>query len=161
MTMSITLEEFLSQHNAIYDLIPHPHTGSSMETAQEAHVPGMRLAKAVVMRDDGRYLMVVVPSAEHVDMALLRKQFGHDISLATETELADLFPDCETGAVPPLGSAWGVDTYVDESLLTGYEVYFESGDHESVVRVSADQFERLMENAERGYFGRLTQDKLG
>jgi Ala-tRNA(Pro) deacylase len=155
MAISITLEEFLSQHNASYDLIPHPHTGSSMETAQEAHVPGMRLAKAVVIRDDGHYLMVVVPSAEHVDMGLLRQQFGHAVVMASEAELADLFPDCETGAVPPLGPAWGVDTFVDESLLAGTEVYFEAGDHESVVRVSGDQFEKLLGNAERGYFGRL------
>jgi Ala-tRNA(Pro) deacylase len=155
MAMPITLQEFLSQHNASYDLIPHPHTGSSMETAEEAHVPGMQLAKAVVIRDDGHYLMVVVPSVEHVDMGLLRQQFGHAVEMASEAELADLFPDCETGAVPPLGSAWGVDTYVDESLLAESEVYFEAGDHESVVRVSGDQFEQLLENAERGYFGRL------
>lgn len=154
MTMSLTLEEFLNQHNASYDLIPHPHTGSSMETAEEAHVPGMRLAKAVVIKDDGRYLMVVVPSAEHVDMTVLRQQFGHAIVLASEAELANLFPDCEVGAVPPLGSAWGVDTFVDESLLAESEVFFEAGDHEAVVRVTGDQFERLLEDAERGYYGR-------
>jgi Ala-tRNA(Pro) deacylase len=154
MTMSLTLEEFLNQDNASYDLIPHPHTGSSMETAEEAHVPGMRLAKAVVIKDDGRYLMVVVPSAEHVDMTVLRQQFGHAIVLASEAELANLFPDCEVGAVPPLGSAWGVDTFVDESLLAESEVFFEAGDHEAVVRVTGDQFERLLEDAERGYYGR-------
>ena len=155
MAMSITLEEFLSQHNASYDLIAHPHTGSSMETAEEAHVPGIQLAKAVVIRDGDQYLMVVVPSVEHVDMGLLRQQFGHSVVMASESELADLFPDCETGAVPPLGSAWGVDTYVDESLFAEPEVYFEAGDHESVVRVSGDQFEQLLEDAERGYYGRL------
>ncbi len=154
MTMSLTLEEYLNQHNASYDLIPHPHTGSSMETAEEAHVPGMRLAKAVVIRDDDRYLMVVVPSAEHVDMTVLRQQFGHAVVLASEAELADLFPDCEVGAVPPLGAAWGVDTFVDETLLAESEVFFEAGDHEAVVRVTGDQFERLLEDAERGYFGR-------
>jgi len=154
MTMSLTLEEYLNKHNASYDLIPHPHTGSSMETAEETHVPGMRLAKAVVIRDDDRYLMVVVPSAEHVDMTVLRQQFGHAVVLASEAELADLFPDCEVGAVPPLGAAWGVDTFVDESLLGESEVFFEAGDHEAVVRVTGDQFERLLEDAERGYFGR-------
>jgi len=154
MTMSLTLEEYLNQHNSSYDLIPHPHTGSSMETAEEAHVPGMRLAKAVVIRDDDRYLMVVVPSAEHVDMTVLRQQFGHAVVLASEAELADLFPDCEVGAVPPFGAAWGVDTFVDETLLAESEVFFEAGDHEAVVRVTGDQFERLLEDAERGYFGR-------
>ena len=154
MTMSLTLEEYLNQHNASYDLIPHPHTGSSMETAEEAHVPGMRLAKAVVIKDDDRYLMVVVPSAEHVDMTVLRQQFGHAVVLASEAELADLFPDCEVGAVPPFGAAWGVDTFVDETLLAESEVFFEAGDHEALVRVTGDQFERLLEDAERGYFGR-------
>jgi Ala-tRNA(Pro) deacylase len=115
----------------------------------------MRLAKAVVIRDDGRYLMVVVPSVEHVDMGVLRQQFGHAVVMASEAELSDLFPDCETGAVPPLGPAWGVDTFVDESLLAENEVYFEAGDHASVVRVSGDQFEKLLEGAGRGYFGRL------
>jgi len=155
MSMSVTLEEFLNQHNASYDLIPHPHTGSSMETAEEAHVPGLRLAKAVVLRDAGRYLMVVVPSVEHVDLTLLRQQFGHDIELATEAELAELFPDCEAGAVPPMGPAWGMNTFLDESLLAESEVFFEAGDHEVVVRVSGDQFEQLLQEAERGYFGRV------
>lgn len=154
MAMSLTLEEFLNQRNASYDLIPHPHTGSSMKTAEEAHVPGMRLAKAVVVRDDGHYVMVVVPSAEHVDMALLRQQFGHTVEMASEAELADLFPDCDVGAVPPIGPAWGLDTLVDESLLAEAEVFFEAGDHEAVIRVSGDQFEQLLEEAERGYFAR-------
>jgi hypothetical protein len=41
--------------------------------------------------------MVVVPSVEHVDMGLLRQQFGHAVVMASEAELTDLFPDCETG----------------------------------------------------------------
>ncbi len=99
--------------------------------------------------------MVVVPSVEHVDMTLLRQQFGHDIELATEAELAELFPDCEAGAVPPMGPAWGMDTFLDESLLAESEVFFEAGDYEVVVRVSGDQFEQLLQEAERGYFGRM------
>jgi len=38
-----------------------------METAEKAHVPGYNLAKAVIVRDEDRYIMVVVPSTEHVD----------------------------------------------------------------------------------------------
>jgi Ala-tRNA(Pro) deacylase len=154
MVMSLTLEEFLNQRSATYDLIPHPHTASSMETAEEAHVPGTRLAKAVVIRSDGEYLMVVVPSVEHVDMGALRQQFGHAVEMASETELADLFPDCDVGAVPPIGPAWGLDTFVDESLLAETEVFFEAGDHEALVRVTGDQFEELLEDAERGYYAR-------
>jgi Ala-tRNA(Pro) deacylase len=154
MAISSTLNEFLDRQEVAYDLIPHPHTGSSMETAQSAHVPGNRLAKAVVLKGDGSYWMVVLPSVEHVDLALLRERLGYGMELATETELTDLFPDCQIGAVPPIGPAWGLNTYLDESFMDDdQEVYFEAGDHEDLVRVSGDQFKRLLGDVSHGHYG--------
>lgn len=153
MAISNTLQDYLERNQASYDLIPHPHTGSSMETAEEAHVPGKRLAKAVIIKDGDRYLMVVVPAVDHVDMDQLCRHFGHEVVLASEAELNGLFPDCEPGAVPPTGAAWGMETYLDECLIEEPEVYFEAGDHVEVVRVSADQFARLMGDAQRGHYG--------
>lgn len=153
MAISTTLNDFLDQQQVAFELIPHPHTGSSMETAQQAHVPGNRLAKAVIIKEDDKYSMVVVPSVEHVDLALLRQHFGHGVELATESELSELFPDCAIGALPPIGAAWGMDTYLDECLLDEQEVFFEAGDHEDLVRVTGDQFRELLVNARRGHYG--------
>lgn len=153
MAISPTLHNYLKQENAAYDLIPHKHTGSSMETAQVAHVPGNSLAKAVILKDEERYIMVVVQSSQHVDLAELKRQFGHSFELATEAELGDVFKDCALGAVPPLGAAWAMDVYLDECLVGQDEIFFEAGDHEDLVRVSGGEFERLMEGAQRGHYG--------
>jgi len=153
MPMSATLRSFLDQQQVTYELVPHPHTGSSMETAEEAHVPGKRLAKAVILRDGRDYFMVIIPSAEHVDLDALRRQFGNAAEMATEDELGELFPDCEMGAVPPVGAAWSLDSCIDECLLDEQEVFFESGDHEDLVRVSGEQFRKLMGDAKRGHYG--------
>jgi Ala-tRNA(Pro) deacylase len=153
VTISATLKDFLDQQQVAFELIPHPHTGSSMETAEQAHVPGKRLAKAVIIREEGKYSMVIVPSAQHVDLDVLRRNFGHGVELATEAELGTLFPDCAVGAVPPIGAAWGLDTYLDECLLDEQEVFFEAGDHEDLVRVTGDQFGKLLGNASRGHYG--------
>ncbi len=153
MAISVTLEEFLSRQHAQYALIPHPHTGSSMETAEQAHVRGQQLAKAVILKEEERYLMVVVPSVEHVDLAALRAQFGHSVELATEDELAQLFPDCAVGAIPPAGPAWGMETYLDECLLDEPEVFFEAGDHEELVRIDGGQFAQMLSSARRGHYG--------
>jgi Ala-tRNA(Pro) deacylase len=153
MAISATLSEFLSRQQAQYALIPHPHTSSSMETAELAHVPGQQLAKAVILKEEGRYLMVIVPSVEHVDLAVLREQFGHGVDLATEDELAQLFPDCALGAIPPAGPAWGMETYLDECLLDESEVFFEAGDHEELVRIDGGQFAQLLSGAQRGHYG--------
>jgi len=154
VTISSTLNEFLKQQEVAFELIPHPHTGSSMDSAQQAHVPGNRLAKAVVLKGDGNYSMVIVPSVEHVDLAVLREQLGTGLELATEFELGELFPDCDVGAVPPIGPAWGMDTYLDECFLANdEEIYFEAGDHEDLVRVSGDQFRKLLGDARHGHYG--------
>lgn len=153
MTISLTLLSYLDQKHAVYDLVPHTHTGSSMETAQAAHVPGNALAKAVILKDDERYIMVVVQSSEHVDLAELKRQFGHSFELATEGELGEVFVDCELGAVPPIGAAWAMDVFLDECLLEQENIFFEAGDHEDLVRVQGHEFERLMEGSQRGHFG--------
>ena len=153
MAISPTLDSFLNQKQVTYDLIPHKHTGSSMETAEAAHVSGNSLAKAVILKDEERYIMVVIQSSEHVDLAELKRQVGHTFEMATETELGEVFTDCSLGAVPPVGAAWGMDVYLDECLLGQDEIYFEAGDHEDLVRVTGNEFERLMEGANRGHFG--------
>ena len=154
MAISSTLNKFLDRHQVEFELVPHTPTSSSMETMRQSHVPGNRLAKAVVLKEDDNYSMVVLPSVEHVDLAALRKQLGHGVELATESELGELFPDCAIGAVPPVGPAWGLDTYLDDCFLTDdEEVFFEAGDHEDLVRVSGDQFQKLLGNVTHGHYG--------
>jgi Ala-tRNA(Pro) deacylase len=152
MAIAEKLRIYLKEHEAKYSLRRHPHTGSSMETAEAAHVPGDCLAKGVVLKDSKGFLLVVVPSDYHVEPERLNQQFKREMALAEESELAALFPDCEAGAVPPIGFAYGVDTVWDTSLGDKESVWFEAGDHESLVHLSGRQFHELMAPAERGQF---------
>jgi Ala-tRNA(Pro) deacylase len=148
MSIASTLKAYLDARSVTYTLVPHAHTGSSMDTAASAHVPGDRLAKAVIVRSEDDPLMVVVPSDYHVHLGLLHRHLGKEVGLATEAELASLFPDCEPGAVPTVGRAYGVRTLLDSTLLNEPEVYLEAGDHETLVRLTGDEFRALMEEAE-------------
>jgi Ala-tRNA(Pro) deacylase len=124
-----------------------------MATAAAAHVPGDRLAKAVIVQDGDGPLMVVVPSDYHVHLGLLHKHLNREVGLVTEDEVLKLFPDCDEGAVPPIGAAYGIPTLVDEALLDEPEVYLESGDHEHLVKVSGEHFRTLLADAERVQVG--------
>jgi Ala-tRNA(Pro) deacylase len=149
MAIAPKLKTYLDQQSADYQVVSHPHTESSMVTAAAAHVSGDQLAKAVIVKDDEAFLMVVVPSDYHVHLGRLHKHLGREVGLATEEELVRLFPDCDEGAAPPLGAAYDLPTLIDTSLLEQQEVYFDSGDHESLVKVSGDQFRSLLGDAER------------
>jgi Ala-tRNA(Pro) deacylase len=152
MAIALTLERYLEAKHARYDVIAHEPTNSSLRTAEACHIPGDRLAKAVLLRDDVGYALAVLPASHHIRLTELRRQFGDDVDLATEPEIADLFQDCERGAIPPVGECYGLDTVVDDSIDEQPEVYFEGGDHATLVHMTHAQFARLMTNARRASF---------
>lgn len=152
MAVAMTLQDYLERWGIDYEVLRHPHSHSSLETAEAAHVSGEKLAKCVLTEDYQGYLMVVLPASHQVEFERLDEELDRRLSLASERELGSIFNDCELGAIPPLGEAYGVDVALDESLATCEDVYFEAGDHTELIHVSGEAFRDLMAGAERGRF---------
>jgi Ala-tRNA(Pro) deacylase len=150
MAISMTLQESLEKQGVNFALEHHRHTYNSASTAEAAHVSGADLAKGVLVDDGMGYLLAVIPSTHRLNLEMLRQTLHRPVELATEGELQDLFPDCETGAVPPLGSAFGLETVVDQNLMERPDIWFEAGDHEDLVHISGASFRTLMGSATRG-----------
>jgi Ala-tRNA(Pro) deacylase len=91
-----------------------------------------------------------------VDLGAVHRYFGRPLGLATEDEIARLFADCEPGAVPPLGAAYGIECVLDESLVNAPDVYFESGDHRGLIHVSGSDFRKLTTGAEQAAISRAS-----
>ncbi len=139
------LEQFLHEQHTPYETIHHARALTAQETAASAHIRGRLLAKTVMVNIDGRLAMVVLPAARRVHFGRLREAIGaHDAGLASESEFRDLFPDCEVGAMPPFGNLYGIEVYVDESLVTDDDIAFNAGTHTEVVRMPYREFERLV-----------------
>ncbi len=148
MDIANTLEKYLVQHDISYDKLPHRYTVTSMNTALVANIPVYELAKSVVLEDDDGYIMAVVPATRHVKIRELNRLLNRKIGLATEAELQELFKDCDLGAIPPVGEAYGMKTIVDSSLDNCTDIYFEAGNHEELIHVNADEFRKLMQNTQ-------------
>lgn len=153
MAIAPRLQEYMEEHDLRYDVLSHPHSHNSIQTARYARVPANSFAKCVVLEDDNGYLMAVLPSNQHVQLGWLSKAMKRHFHLATETQLAELFSDCEPGAVPPLGMLYGLPVVVDDSIADQPEIYFEAGDHEKVIQMSREDFMRMMANARHVHFG--------
>ena len=150
MTISPTLHKYLAAESIEYDEIPHVLTMSSARTAQACHVSGDRLAKAIVLRRDGGYMLAVLPASHHLSLTDLRATFGDDIDIASESEVGRLFTDCAHGAVPAAGICYGLDVIVDDSIQMQPDIYIEAGDHETLLHLGHAQFARLTANALHG-----------
>ena len=152
MAIAETVKNYMTQKAVDYTLPSHPHTGSSHETAEASHVREDHIAKGVIVKDASGYAMIVVPAINYVEMKHVRQELDRELELVEEDEFAKLFPDCEPGAVPPLGPAYQIETFLDESLTSLSNVFFEAGDHRHLLKVSGEQFHELMAAAERGVF---------
>jgi len=148
MSMASNVRNFLDRTGIHYSVDRHPYASTSMLTAQVAHVSGEQVAKGVLLKDAAGYLLAVVPATHHVRIGNLDDQLGRDLETAPEDDLADVFSDCEMGAVPALGPAYDLDTVVDQSLRGQRDIYFEGGDHEELIHLAGEDFEELMEDAE-------------
>ncbi len=147
------LSNYLDQRGARYEICAHAHSRTSAETARSAHVQPNQLAKSVILEDDTGCVMAVIPADKTVMVGELARILGRkELRLVDESRIAALFEDCELGAVPPVGMAWGIETIVDDELEASDVVYMEGGDHERLLRMSHDQFHALMSSQPHGRF---------
>jgi len=154
MTISTTIQTYLDDLGIDYALLLHDHTETSSMTAETSRVPGSRLVKAVIISDGERYMMAALPASHHLRLNELQDLLGREVELVPEEEFAALFTDCEVGAVPALGMAYGLEVIVEDSLIKSGDLYFESGDHETLVHMKAEAFEGLVSDALHGHFSR-------
>ncbi|UVE17773.1 YbaK/EbsC family protein [Pseudomonas sp. LS44] len=148
MQMAKTLQRSLERAHCEFELVAHPHSATSLESARAAYVPAERLAKSVILDDrHGHYLMAVLPASRHLDLGKVRTD-ATDWQLSNEATIAGLFHDCELGAVPALGEPYGMKMLVDPQLTRQQDIYLEAGDHQNLVHLQMDQYLKLVPHAE-------------
>jgi Ala-tRNA(Pro) deacylase len=90
---------------------------------------------------DGHPIQAVVPADLEVDLNRLAALAGAaTIRLADEYELRWLYPDCEPGAMPPLGPLYNQPVFVDRILTVEYRIAFNAGTHADAVAMRYEDF---------------------
>jgi len=133
--------EYLDDLGVDYQLIPHFTSFTAQETAQKTHIKGNRLSKVVIVGDDTRLSMIVIPA----NCIIQQKQLGrvlrsHDLHLVPEQQFQNQFPRCETGAMPPFGNLYGMSVFVAMELLQANSITFNGGTHNILINMDVDDF---------------------
>jgi Ala-tRNA(Pro) deacylase len=145
MAIPHSIERFLGDQHVEYAVLPHRPAYTAQEEAALAHVPGVQWAKTVACIADGVPVLAVVPAPSFVDLDRLCDVAGaREIRLAREREFEPFYPDCELGAMPPLGPLYGQAVYVDSRLARMDVIVFDAGTHSDAIRLRYDDFARLV-----------------
>jgi Ala-tRNA(Pro) deacylase len=141
MSIPERITRFLTKNKVYYQITVHPRTVRSLETAEREKVSGKSFAKVVMAKAVGKDVMLVLPAVCNVDLFKLTNELGTlDVKIEKEKDFAALFPDCETGAMPPVGKIYHIPCYVDKRLDETSELYFNAGSHTESITVPTKEF---------------------
>jgi Ala-tRNA(Pro) deacylase len=138
--------EYLESRRVPFKPLLHTPAFAATRRAGGMHVPGGRVAKAVLVRVGESFAIAVLASTRRIDLELLSEAAGcppADTRLATDRELEDVFSDCELGVVPPFGQLYGLRTFVDSDLAADGELITSGNMRHEGVRIQYQDFEAV------------------
>ena len=140
----VPAEHYLHGQHVRFSVHHHQPAYSAQRLAQVEHIPGRMVAKVVIAFADDRMVMLCIPAPCRVNLLRLMNALGTDnVRLAREDEFARAFPDCELGAMPPLGSLYDMPVWVDRTLAEGERIAFPAGTHTATVEMDYLDFAHI------------------
>ncbi len=138
------LLEWLASQDVEYEIHEHDPAFTARATAAAEGVDPRTFAKVVgVLTHDGRNALVVLDATDQLDLGKARQALdATDVRLLRETELTDLAPGCEVGAIPAVGSLFGLAMYADYAVRDEPDISFNAGSHRFSARVERAGWER-------------------
>lgn len=136
------IQDYLDRNHVLYRRVERP-LGPTPTRAAQSLVED-RDAKIVVVLVEGMPVITVIPREERLDLSrLIELAEVAQARLATEAEIAELFPDCEPGATPALGELYDVPVWLDASFDEHPTLTFDAGTRVDAVQVATADFRRL------------------
>ena len=141
MSAPASIHAFLGEARVPYTVVPHQTAFTAQEEAAAMHVPGRDWAKVVICVADEKPIQAVLPAPLVVNLDRLSALAGAtSIRFALEHELRVLFPDCEAGAMPPLGPLYRQLVFVDERLTKDERIAFNAGTYANAIQMRYADF---------------------
>jgi Ala-tRNA(Pro) deacylase len=136
---------FLKKAGVKYKVSQHKPAFSAQTMAAVIHEPGKFVAKPVIVKVDGQYVMCVLAACYKIDLKALKKQMkAKSVELVGEEQMGELFGDCELGAEPPFGNLYNMLTIMDKSLEKDDHIMFQGGTHEKAISMKMADYLKLV-----------------
>ena len=138
-------ERFLRLNGVRYSHSVHAPAYTACDVAAAERMRVHDLAKVVIYSGDHGYGMLVLPADYTADLDEVRRLLGLSrIRPASESELCEVFPECDVGAMPPFGNFFRIPILLDETIAVAPSLVFTAGSHRDVLRMKVADFVTLV-----------------
>jgi prolyl-tRNA editing enzyme YbaK/EbsC (Cys-tRNA(Pro) deacylase) len=133
--------KYLRSHDVPFRLFSHPSPEALPAVAYRLP-PGGVMVETHVLLVAGRPAIACMTRGSRMSLPRLKAELGADVLEGTAEDLPPPYTGV-AGPTPPLGSALGVLTIVDEAVAAASSVAFEAFASSDVVEIPYDDFARL------------------
>lgn len=159
-----TLKSYLNERQAAYAIEPWAFSSQfsaeipgevqeripadirHVREASSATADSSPFARTVPLADERGIVLAVLPSDRVLDINALCGKLGRDLYPLTTSRAQALFQNCEEQSWPPFAKAYGVQAIVDVSLYSQLTIRFTPGRRNTLLRMSVQEFQRIMED---------------
>ena len=144
MTAFLKIKSFLDKNNVSYEFKEHEPVRTSEEAAA-ARGDDIRIgAKAILLKADKEFVMVVLSAAKKIDSKALKKVLGvKSLRFATSGEVEEK-TGCVPGGVPPFAHVFGLDLLVDKSITENEFMAFNAGEQTKSLKMKTQDYVHLL-----------------
>lgn len=147
------LPQYLADHRVAFETVVHPPAYTAQNRAKFLGVSGHYVAKNVLLKGPQGFLLAILPASQVIDLEALSRHLEGPVRLASEEEMAEVFFDCELGALTPFGSLYGLSTILEASLPPDAILTCGAQRHAVAVKIQCRDFERI-EKPKRLHFAK-------
>jgi len=163
MAISKKILAYLSDKKYKLEIIEHKTTYTAWDTSQTEKVKPQEVAKSLVMKADGDYLVAVISANRNLDKQKLLKVANalrkknkekayKKIDFAKEAWMKKNLIG-KVGAVPAFNGLLKLPIYMDSLILKNKKIFIGSGEYESSFRILVSQYVKI-ENPVKGSFSK-------
>lgn len=163
MAISKSIHNYLEKNKYKYEIIEHKTTYTAWDKAQTEKVRPQEIAKTLVMKADGEYILALVPSNRNLDKNKLLKlinvnkkkkgeKAAKKIDFAKEAWMKKNILG-KVGAVPSFKGLIKAEIYLDNLLGKNKKIQVGSGEYNSSIKVNTNQYLKI-ENPIKGSFSK-------
>ncbi|KYK24245.1 hypothetical protein AYK26_06935 [Euryarchaeota archaeon SM23-78] len=144
MTAFDKIKAFLDENNVSYEFKKHEPVRTSEEAAAVRGDDIKIGAKAMILKADNKFVMLVLSAAKRIDSKRVKEILNvKSLRFATPDEVMEK-TGCEPGGVPPFANVFGLDLLVDKSITQNEFMAFNAGERTKSLKIKTQDYLRLL-----------------
>lgn len=143
MSVFQRIKELLDGAGIVHTVMEHEPVYTSEQAAAVRGTPLASGAKALIVKADDRFVLLILPADRKLESKTARNALGaKGLRFATREEVLEM-TGLQPGSIPPFGSLFGLPVYCDPGLAANASINFNAGDLCRSVQMAYADWERV------------------